>query len=315
MPKIPAPFTNCLRFHYGVCRERPKQCFRCGDFNHIERYCPHNRCIQVYPGEPLPGTRVWCDKYALNNDPELKQKILNTIKASPGCAIWLNNVCIYGAKQVHFPSDNVSRGRLLDDGTTRRRSRSPLGRNRRRSHSPFRGGHSSKTDQFGYDLTPHHGRSTSSYRQRRTFRSRSPLRRRSPSPNRLSSFKSPPPRYSRDSPVLNYDHNDNSQRNFRHENNCRKSRSLTAPRPLTRLPLFSFEQESRVPLSNIINTHNAARTVKDGPTKILPTPPTSNGSMHGQSTCHLEKAGSIEDLHVDDPYFILGIMEGAAEQE
>lgn len=308
MPKIPVPCTNCRRFHYGACYDRPKECFNCGGFNHMARYCPRKRHIQVNPGEPLPGTRPWCSKYGLDNDPELKQRILQTIKTSPGCAVWLNNVCIYGgAREHHFSSHDMNRGRPLDNRTTRgRRSRSPLDMDRQRSRSPVRRGRSTRRDPFGYDITPRNGRGASSYRQRQRFRSRSPLRRRSPSPNRLFSFRPPSPRHSRDSPPLNYDDDDTSERDFKHEAN------LQVPHPKT---LFSFEEEPYVPLSDITNSFNTPRTTRDEPTKTPTIPLASDGNIHDLSTSPLQNAPPTEDFHVDDPHFILGVMEGAGEQE
>ena len=198
MPNVPVPCTNCLRFHYGVCREPPKQCFECGVMNHIERYCPSKRRLPVDRGEPLPGTRAWCNHHRLDDDPDLKYKILNTIKTSPGCAIWLDGVRIYRGKECHFSSDYISRGRPFDHRAARRRSRSPLTeRSRWRSPSPSRD-RSSRKDRFGSDITLPHERDISPY-QRRRYRSRSPLRRESPSPNLQPDLRPRSPRYSRGS--------------------------------------------------------------------------------------------------------------------
>lgn len=68
MSNVPMPCTNCLRFHYGICREAPKQCFHCGVFNHIERYCPRSRRVHIDRGRSLPGTRAWCEIFALDDD-------------------------------------------------------------------------------------------------------------------------------------------------------------------------------------------------------------------------------------------------------
>src|SRR3954453_5499265 len=102
MPSIPTPCTNCLRFHYGTCYEAPKQCQECGGFNHIERYCPNKKRVARTPGETWPGTRRWCEMWALDDDPELRQKVLTAIKTSPGCAIWVNGQCIYQGNESHF---------------------------------------------------------------------------------------------------------------------------------------------------------------------------------------------------------------------
>lgn len=141
MPNLPLPCTNCLRFHFGACRVSPKQCYQCGDMNHIERFCPKEQIprFQWNPDEPIPGTRTWCEKHQLDRDPHVRQRIINAIKKLPGCAIWLNGEQIYSGNQRHFSSDIISRRHSHDDRTSRRRSRSPLGeRSRRRSRSPLR---------------------------------------------------------------------------------------------------------------------------------------------------------------------------------
>lgn len=208
MPNLPIPCINCLRFHFGTCREFPKQCFQCGRMNHIERFCPQ-RLIPHFrwnPKEPIPGTREWCKKYQLDRDPELRQRIINAIKASPGCAIWLNGAPIYSGNEQHFSSDIISRGNRYGGRTsrnrsmsplrdiTRQRSRSPLRRNRkkskRRDESQLRTeqtverGRLSKTDLLGYEITSPHRRNKSPSHKKPIYRSRSPLIRQSPGPNR-----------------------------------------------------------------------------------------------------------------------------------
>jgi len=125
MPNIPVPCMNCPRFHYGTCYEAPKQCHECGGFNHIERYCPSRRRVTISRGEPLPGTRSWCEMWNLDDDPELKKRILNALKTTPSCAIWVNDQCIYRGNETHILNSSVPRGRPLQDRVTRRRSRSP----------------------------------------------------------------------------------------------------------------------------------------------------------------------------------------------
>jgi hypothetical protein len=161
MQSVPAPCTNCLRFHYGTCYDAPKQCHKCGGFNHIERYCPYGRRLMVNKGEPLPGTRTWCEMWGLDHDPELRHKVLTAIKTSPGCAIWVNNECIYGANAKYFQTDDPPRGREQPRGRGR-----PLGEGiaRKRSRSPTRERVSNVPN----------------WRQRQRQRSRSPLRRYSP---------------------------------------------------------------------------------------------------------------------------------------
>lgn len=108
MPTIPVPCTNCFRFHYGVCYERPKQCRDCGGINHMERYCPNKNKMIWKQGEPLPGTFKWCEMWGLNDDLDLKAKVLTAIKTYPGTAIWVNQVCIYQGNNRFFESEPVA---------------------------------------------------------------------------------------------------------------------------------------------------------------------------------------------------------------
>lgn len=129
---MPAPCTNCVRFHYGPCKEKPKRCYKCDGWDHIERYCPKHRgrVIRQLEGEPLPGTRAWCDFHGLNDDPELKSRVLQALKTDPGSAININGVCVYGGSARSFTSYErfeEPRGRRLEEHTAnhRLRSRSP----------------------------------------------------------------------------------------------------------------------------------------------------------------------------------------------
>jgi len=294
MPTIPIPCTNCLRFHYGVCYDPPKQCYRCGGSSHIERYCPHKRRIQNDPGEPLPGTRAWCDKHGLDHDPELKRKILNAIKTSPGCAIWVNDVCIYGGNQQHFVRDDRPRGRPLEERITRRRSRSPLReRFEQRSPSPSR-----RYDHWGYDASPPGMRRQSVYDQRRSrFRSRSPIRRRSPSPYYRPKPRPRSPRYTRDT----------SDDVYRPKDNSPGSSKQT-----------SFIPEFHAPLSNVTNINNATEVTTlrtENPTNERPVPEAQKEIESYTLRSSPPQAPVREEPHVDDPHLVLGVVQGAGEQE
>ena len=306
MPNVPVPCTNCLRFHYGVCREPPRQCFGCGVMNHIERYCPCNRRLQVDRGEPLPGTRAWCNNYCLDKDPDLKLKILNTIKTSPGCAVWLEGVRIYRGNERHFYSDYISRGRTYDHRPARRRSRSPLrDGSRSRSPSPVRG-RSPRMDHFGYDIAPPHRRNISPYHRRR-YRSRSPLRRELPSPNQQPDVRPRSPGYSRGSNTVVYEAKNNLPKHNKQAAGVQRPQSPKLRRPVTGLARSPCHPEARLPLSSVTNTHSTARKEEDR--TRLAKRPTSKGKERSKY-----KSAS-DDFHVDDPHFVLGIIEGAAELE
>jgi hypothetical protein len=312
MHTTPVPCTNCLRFHYGVCRERPKQCFQCGEFNHIERYCPHRRRVRVYPYQPLLGTRAWCDQHGLNNNPELKHKILNAIKCSPGCAIWLDGVCIHGGNHLHFSSDYLCRGHPFAGRTIRRRSRSPLrNRSQRRSSSPLNRRRSSRTDHFGYDITPPREREASAYQRR--YRSRSPLRRQS-SPNRLPDFRPRSPRYSKDSDAVVYDAEDYPPTHIKQTTIARRPQFPRGRRYLTG-PLFSFRPDTSMPSRKVTNTSNATRKVEEDRSRRLPVPLGTKDNKRASSGSTFVETPAVEDFHVDDAHFILGVTEGAGERE
>ena len=123
--QMPNACVNCVRFHYGQCREPIRQCRVCDGFGHIERYCPNNKVvIRRVSGESLPGTREWCKYHGLNNDPELKRKVLQALKSTPGSAITINGVCIYRGNNRNFEAYqdlDDPRGRPLEQRITRRR--------------------------------------------------------------------------------------------------------------------------------------------------------------------------------------------------
>jgi hypothetical protein len=58
----------------------------------------------------------------------------------------------------------------------------------------------------------------------------------------------------------------------------------------------------------VTNTHSTARREEDRTTRLA-KPPTSKGKERSKY-----KSAS-DDLHVDDPHFVLGIIEGAADLE
>jgi hypothetical protein len=77
--------------------------------------------------------------HGLHADPQLKQKIINALKTSPGSPIWVNGICIYRGYEKHFDQDDEPRGRPFEQPHWCRRSRSPKHEVRRqRSRSPLR---------------------------------------------------------------------------------------------------------------------------------------------------------------------------------
>lgn len=119
------------------------------------RYCPRKPAQRRYDGTPLTGTRVWCEQYGLNEDPELRRRVLDTLKSFPGAGIFIDEACIVQGKQFHLSRDSrrPSRNeRPLAERITRARSRSPsrdrTTRRRERSRTPlatYRRSHSRDT--------------------------------------------------------------------------------------------------------------------------------------------------------------------------
>lgn len=109
------------------------------------RYCGR-RQQQRYSasGEALPGTRLWCEQYGLNEDADLKRRVLEALKSSQGAAIFLDDDCILQGKQIYLSREQPRRGRPerpVVERRTRRRSRSPSKaryvRQRERSRTPL----------------------------------------------------------------------------------------------------------------------------------------------------------------------------------
>ena len=80
-------------------------------------------------------------------------------------------------------------------------------------------------------------------------------------------------------------------------------------------PSFSLAPQSCVPLRNVTNTQNAVKNTDTDEVKECSAPFSMKDSeFYNPSLLNIERSLS-KDLHVDDPYFILGIIEGAGEQE
>ncbi|KAG4441888.1 hypothetical protein IFR05_002629 [Cadophora sp. M221] len=340
---MPTPCTNCLRFHYGECRESVKQCFECKGFNHIERYCPNKKNqIRRITGEPLAGTRAWCEMHGLQHDLELKKRVLNALKISPGSAIYVNDVCIYLGTERHFDVQYVpSRGRTFEDQfkRDRERSRSPP---RYRQPSPH-GYHGRSPPQDrgppGYCGSPRRGR----------YRSRSPLhqRRRTPSPyqlpayapNPLPDYRSRSPRYAQDSSAVVFEARDRGRGVDNRAENRAPQRAGTVkfnmpPNQLNFQIPDLFDNSRGGSQQAAGNTHNIERggplqardanfqamqgVNKDSESQVMKesqfqcqafkaakpqTSPPPNSSQTGTSN------------FVEDPHFVLGITRGAGRIE
>ncbi|KAJ5040261.1 uncharacterized protein L3040_005921 [Drepanopeziza brunnea f. sp. 'multigermtubi'] len=330
---MPRPCSNCVRFHYGECNNTIKQCFECDGFGHIDRYCPNRKNnIYCFKGEPLAGTRRWCERHGLNDDPELKRRILNALKTNPGSVIFVNDRCIYRGCEKHFEAGEfMTRGRQLKERMRRDRART------RSSQSPDgRFGHQNYRPRNHDLLDPPPSR------QEQLYRSRSPLchNRRTPSPYRLPDH--PPgrerdfgPRSPRNIPFSNAVPYNGRGRETNNENRAPPCRGLPAikfsmppARPdLRRQPPLAFEASAARPDDNDVSGVLQARDIN-----ARPQPQTNKES---QSQIHSQAEGfraykeshsrpqltpslspqSADDVRVADPHFVLGVTRGAGKDE
>jgi hypothetical protein len=316
---MPTPCTNCVRFHYGPCRQAPKQCYICGGINHIERYCPNQKhTIHYVQGEPLAGTAMWCEMHGLNGDPELKQRVLEALKTTPGSAIHINGVCIYRGYDKYFLSNDPPRGRTFEERVTHRGPRS-LSSGRGRERSAFR-----SHPRDGGDKTPSPSRGSPGYRSpvyQTRYHSRSPLRQqsRTPSPYRQQQYRARSPRYATDSNAVVFEARDGFPESCQPENRRPRNRgpqpsergrltpvkfSFPPPQQAARsrlLPAFNAPPSSRTPLGQVSN--NIPKTDQLAFNAPKPAPPLSRPRSDSMT------------IEVDDPYFILGVEKGASEAE
>jgi hypothetical protein len=311
---MPAPCTNCVLFHYGPCRDPARQCYGCGGWNHLDRYCPNRgHIIRRLPGEPLPGTRAWYEFHGLNDDPRLKSKILQALKTDPGSAIHVNGVCIYGGITKTFSTNVRSeqpRGRTLEERITSHRPR---------SLSPARDGNYLR----GRAPSPSPPRGPRGYQPR--YRSRSPLRQRArspspyrqllgrprtPSPYRQSQYRARSPRYAPGSSAIVFEARDRQSENRRPENHPQRSRESGRLTPVR----FNFPPPPNASRPGPPPAFNAppARAPLGQVSSNLPKGDQMMFDAPKQPSQSTARSETMFD-NMDDPYFVLGIEKGASE--
>ncbi|KAF7896969.1 uncharacterized protein EAF01_009372 [Botrytis porri] len=315
--QVPAPCQNCRRFHYGYCRDAPRQCWRCNDYNHIERYCPRRR-TRWPRDQALPGTRQWCDYHGLGTDATLRTKVLNALKACPSCNIYIDDYCIYkGCVEHHFRREEV-RGRPLAERMTRRRSRSPKREQvkRGRSRSPIR---QKSPPPMERRFRPQ--RQFSPVRQGRG-RSRSPLRQRRQSPPRT------PMRPRGRSPVFGVNGAANSQSNtatadFKISQSS-YLQNLSLPVNQKQLPEQNMQQSIGILDTSITTNLNSFPNSQVPSGTVSADPPLQviekGGFIHSvvalqQPLPKVPPKRHDTEVYVEDPYFVLGVGEEALERE
>lgn len=363
MPNIPVPCTNCLRFHYGPCWEAPKQCFQCGGFNHIERYCPRGRRIPTDRGGPLPGTLLWCEMNSLNDDPDLKRKVLDALKTSPGCSIWVNDRCIYQGNERHFNQDEPrQRGHRhpLADTIARARSRSPA-RERvwKRSPSLFQrydgGGRlqsSTRNEQFrprSYfqscdDYLAYSNARLQSPGPYARYRSRTPIRLRSPSQYQYAPPQQRARSYASGSNAVEVEPRSNAMRATALNNESLQPKVPPPKMGTAQMPVLSVKgcasttiQSSTAPAAALPTVHaqaplgevsanisrqtasalpnNVSQNTGGNAASVPANPkPMANNTIADTGVQRSQLPNENEPF-VEDPYFVLGVSEGATETE
>ncbi|QSZ32215.1 hypothetical protein DSL72_001787 [Monilinia vaccinii-corymbosi] len=249
-----------------------------------------------------------------------RARVLNALKASPSCNIYIDDDCIYkGCVEHHFRREEV-RGRPLAQRMTRRRSRSP-GREqvkRDRSRSPLCLRSPSPMDRRFRT----HGQ-VSPVRQIRG-RSRSPLQQQQrQSPRHI------PLRPRGRSPVFDVSGVIYSQTNaaktgidiFRPSFLKHQSFPASPKKVLEKQHMLQCAEG--VASSNAINFDPfvASRVPLGAMPAIAPQQETTkvvfshSAANQGPISSEVSKAQDTEELYIEDPHFVLGIREGALEKE
>ncbi|CAD6446136.1 ed50dfad-0c2c-4da0-b560-a896beed96fb [Sclerotinia trifoliorum] len=317
--QIPVPCQNCRRFHYGYCRDAPRQCWRCNDYNHIERYCPRRR-TRWPRGQVLPGTHQWCDYHGLGSDPALRARVLNALKASPSCNIYVDDDCIYkGCIEHHFRREEV-RSRPLAERMTRRRSRSP-GREqikRGRSRSPIR-----QRSPSPMERRSRHQRQASPVRQV-LGRSKSPSRQQRQSPQRTAV------RPRGRSPVFDTSGVACTQTNaaatgtnifqpsFLQNQGFAVSQKQASATQHIQQSTIDVASLNTINLNPFLAPPTLLGTVSPNKTRQETAKDVSNHTVVTIQQPVMNPPSQIQDMdevYVDDPHFVLGVREEALEKE
>jgi hypothetical protein len=250
--------------------------------------------------------------HGLHADPQLKQKILNALKTSPGSPIWVNGICIYRGYEKHFDQFYEPRGRPFEQPHGRRRSRSP-GREvrrmrsrspiRKRSYSPLRRPSEPVPGQQRRELFPI-----------RTYRTPSPQRARTPP--RLPDARAREPARVTGSNAVVFNPRVNHQENQRGLA-VEPVRFQVPPKPavfpymaLQAVNAKNNDQAPRQPLGEATNATSSS---------VRNNASTRNGVQAGAASSAAQERCVIllsdDEPEVEDPYFVLGISQGAMKGE
>lgn len=329
---MPTPCTNCLRFHYGECWEPVRQCHECQGFNHIERYCPNKKGqIKHVRGEPLAGTRSWCEMHGLHHDPELKRRVLMALKTDPGSAIYVNDVCIYLGSVKHFDTEYMpSRGRTLEERITGDRSR---------TRSPGRFARLPPAQNRGRSLER---RPASPWRHDR-YRSRTPppQRQRTPSPysprHSDQNYQAKSPHYERDSNAAIFEARDRYGEN-RPQHHAEPSVKFSMPPPQPDFRSVASRNALQTSSGNTFNSGRTASGTKSGRDSAYVSNEMQGVLKQSQSQqfkesqsqqlkqsqsqmspIHIDESPTLPSadapIYVEDPHFVLGVTRGAGRDE
>ncbi|KAH6665476.1 hypothetical protein B0J14DRAFT_680578 [Halenospora varia] len=267
----------------------------------------------------------------LHADPALKRQILHALKTAPASAIWVNGVCIYRGHEKVFESREEPRGRPFEQPMARRRSRSPKReeeRARLRSRSPFRG--RSPVERLTYE------NSFNGFEEGELIDLCSPVRRsrqRSPSPAKeqfgtpspvsLPAHKPISPQVATESSAIVCEGRGMNERREIPKVQpfkilSRVPQAKPAPPPYLLLQKVNIKQsdsQTRDPLSQITNTNRADNPIKASESQNRGSSVAVSESQQVSQQPSLTAPVAEPEPIVDDPYFVLGIRDGALEPE
>lgn len=112
-----------------------------------------------------------------------------------------------------------------------------------------------------------------------------------------------------------YDEGSSPSEDIGQKPTSKQLQSPLIPRCGAGLPLFSYHPvEPRPALGNVTNKGSTTRKLDEGGAKMLGTPTSKAIKSHRFKKTFVELT-SEEEIQVDDPHFILGVIEVASEQE
>ncbi|KAF4624505.1 hypothetical protein G7Y89_g13665 [Cudoniella acicularis] len=272
--------------------------------------------------------------HGLDADPELKNRILQALKVSPGSAIFVNGIRIYRGYEQYFEQLDDTRDRPFEQPFSRRRSRSPVrgddrhDRHRVRSRSPIRG--RSPRQAFDAQDGAYSGPNMDmcSPPRRPRYRTPSPPRQsfRAPSPARL-----PPPRPRSPKPVSGsnavvYEARGRGMQRRQAQRQLPVDKSQSQQIQAKAAPSYLLLQnvhakandaQPRAPLGQLTNSTRAENVPRSGGSTSQSAAATNfkYSQPNSQPLTPIPAKHIEPEPVVNDPHFVLGIGTGAREAE